>query len=333
MSQDKRKGFTIVELLVTIAVIALLMGLILPAVQAVREAGRRTQCQARLKDFGTALHEFESSFQTFPSAQRATRESPVRISFHFYSPHVYLLPYFEQKAIAAAIDTRIEQFYVWNPELLNSVARTPIAAFECPSDTAERGGGNNYRFCLGTGPGALLSKLTPGGNGPFEALFHHPSQHIRDGLSYTVAVSEKLKAHGNLSRFEPEGYWYSGIANVIGAVPPLDAMVSLCGSLTGEPAQHQPYAGMTWYLAAYDYTWYNHAVTPNSKIFDCSAQSFSPTAKPGDGVYKASSYHSGGVNCVFLDGHTKFVSNSIHLPIWRALATRAGTEPLSNSDY
>lgn len=333
MSQDKRNGFTIVELLVTIAVIALLMGLILPAVQAVREAGRRTQCQARLKDFGNALHEFEAAFQTFPSAQRATYESPVPTSFHFYAPHVYLLPYFEQNAIAAAIDTRIPQFYNWNPESLNSVARTPIAAFECPSDITEHGGGNNYRFCLGTGPGALLSTLTPGGNGPFEALVTHPPPHIRDGLSYTVAVSEKLKARGNLSRFEPEGYWYSGISNVLGVVPPLDAMVSLCGSLSGAPAAHQPYAGMTWYLAAYDFTWYNHAVTPNSKIFDCSAQSFSPTAKPGGGVYKATSNHSGGVNCVFLDGHTKFVADSINLRVWHALGTRAGTEPLSNSDF
>lgn len=333
MSHDNRNGFTILELVVAISIIGLLMALILPAVQSAREANRQIECRSRLAQFGVAIHSFESTFQTFPAAQRATHKTPVLMSLHFYSPHVYLLPYFDQRSLAVAIDTNKPEFNIWNPESLNNIARTPIAVFECPSDSTGRGG-NNYRFCLGTGPGALQSNLTPGGNGPFEALVNHSSQDIRDGLSNTVAVSEKVKAHGDQTHFEPEGgYWFSGITNALSVVPPLDQMVSICSSLNAPPAQHQPYAGMTWYLAAYDFTWYNHAVTPNSKVFDCSAQSFSPMAKPGDGVYKATSNHPGGVNCVFMDGRTKFISNSIDLSVWRALATRAGAELLSNSDY
>ncbi|MFN0050697.1 MAG: DUF1559 domain-containing protein [Planctomycetales bacterium] len=331
MNDQTRRGFTLTELLVAISIIGLLLALILPAVQAARESARRAQCQARLKDFGNALHGYESTFRIFPAAQRATTTQPVLFSIHFYSPHVYLLPHFDQMAVASKIDVQSQQTYFWDPEGLPDIAKTPIVAFQCPSDPAPAG--NSYRFCLGTGPGTIHSVLTPGGDGPFEALMPHSAADIRDGLSHTIAVSEKRKARGNRSRFEQEAYWHSGIANVSLPIPEVDEMVSLCGSLRSDPVEFQPFAGLSWYLAAYDFTWYNHAVTPNSQVFDCSAQSFSPTAKPGDGVFKASSHHSGGVQCAFMDGHTSFISDAIDLKVWRALSTRAGAEILSDADF
>src|SRR5437773_1058436 len=116
MCKQTQRGFTIIELLVSISIIGLLLALIIPAVQAARESAQRAQCQSRLKQFGTALHAFESINHTFPPAQRATQVTPNLMSIHFYAPHVYLLPYFDQMTIASKIDLQKEQTYFWNPD-------------------------------------------------------------------------------------------------------------------------------------------------------------------------------------------------------------------------
>jgi prepilin-type N-terminal cleavage/methylation domain-containing protein/prepilin-type processing-associated H-X9-DG protein len=323
-------GFTIVELLVAISIIAVLLAITLPAIQGARERSRRMQCEARLKQFGLAIQAFEGTHGTYPTAQRVTKSQPMVTSGHAYAPHVFLLPYLDAQTLARKIDTSREQTYVRDPARLDETARTELPVFLCPSDSGVRG--NSYRYCTGTGPGSFESPITPGGDGVFLLLKTYRAAEIRDGISSTIAMAEKLRSTGNLGVFGPEDYWYSGVFEVTGAIPEADEMVTVCASLSGKPSVWQPHVGGTWYLTAYDYTLYNHAVTPNSRVIDCSTQLFYDTARSGDGVFKASSRHTGGVNCVFLDGHTRFVNDQIDLAVWRAVGTRAGAESIGASE-
>jgi len=179
-----RRAFTLVELLVVIAIIGILVALLLPAIQAAREAARRTQCSNNLKQFGIAMHNFHDVFKTLPVGQY--NEDNV-----YYAWGPYILPFMEQQAIqdqlksggAAFVYTKtgnnievhsgIGAVGTWNPPSPpvsssdsyqpairvgdnhgNSAAKTPIPAFVCPSDVLPIGdndgyGKSNYCVCVG----------------------------------------------------------------------------------------------------------------------------------------------------------------------------------------
>jgi prepilin-type processing-associated H-X9-DG protein len=110
-------------------------------------------------------------------------------------------------------------------------------------------------------------------------------------------------------------------------------MIQICSSLSTPPPPDRfyPYVGFTWGVFGYDFTWYNHSVGPNSQVPDCTTNGAqSPSSANWKtslrGVHKASSRHSGGVNVVFMDGSMQFVSDSIDLGVWRAVASRDGGE-------
>jgi prepilin-type processing-associated H-X9-DG protein len=329
LNNCRRSGLTIVELLVCVFIIGLLCALLLPAVQSARESSRRAQCESRLGQMARALHAYESARAAFPSAL-APLPAPNTLSSNlFYAPHVYLLPYLEQAPLYGRFDVTKQQFFVTDPGTLGEAANTKIPTFVCPSDSGASG--TNYRVCLGPGPYCLWqSSLAPGGGlGAFSALYAFRSGDFTDGLANTIAISEKLKARDDLGGYTPQMFWYSGIASIVGLpLPGTDQAVTVCGSLSGPPPNYFPFVGRTWFIAGYEYTWYNHTVAPNSTTPDCSMESKSPSSTNG-GVFKASSRHPGGVNCTFMDGHTQFISNEIDLLVWRSLATRSGGEAFS----
>src|SRR5687768_17044091 len=117
-----RKGFTLVELLVVIAIIGVLVALLLPAVQAAREAARRMSCSNNLKQFGIALHNFENTNRQLPAGEIS--------STAYLSPHVQMLPFFEQQSLYAMFDMLKGAFDA--PNTTPGAIQPPL--FLCPTD-------------------------------------------------------------------------------------------------------------------------------------------------------------------------------------------------------
>ena len=208
------RGFTLVELLVVIAIIGVLVALLLPAIQAVREAARRSNCVSNLKQFGIALHNYHDSIKTFPPAGVFT--APVGLDRIWQSPHAMLLPYFEEAGLAGLYDTKRS----WMQQRPDVVA-TAIPIFVCPSNSGDNpyldkhlsqifiagGVGNNYKemgtttyvFCKGvTDAWCILNNGAPPGpplvpiseRGMFDFQWCVNARRIVDGLSNTIAMGE-----------------------------------------------------------------------------------------------------------------------------------------------
>ncbi len=194
----RRRGLSLVELLVALGVMALLMGLLLPAVQSAREAARRLQCIDHLRQFGLAEHAFEAAHAHFPSIENDVDPDPTVTRNNVVSHHVRLLPYLDQSAALALVD--------WTDNGLGSLAEPPasdlnstlmqydISLFRCPSDSA-LAGFNSYRVCAGTSPGLHKTE----GQAPeqrallgFAVGVRRRPRDFPDGQSQTVMASERV---------------------------------------------------------------------------------------------------------------------------------------------
>jgi prepilin-type N-terminal cleavage/methylation domain-containing protein/prepilin-type processing-associated H-X9-DG protein len=218
------KAFTLVELLVVIAIIGILVALLLPAIQAAREAARRSSCTNNMKQFGIALYNYHDTLKTFP-AGGCVAKSQFLVGGDleegiFQSPHAMLLPYFEQEGLRGLYNLRHDW---WHQE--PAVAATVIPVFACPSSGGDNPqldkllqaiwivggvqngynelGATNYAFCKGvTDAYCLAPKNLPPGpptvpareRGMFDFNWAVNVRKISDGTSNTIAIGEV--AHG-----------------------------------------------------------------------------------------------------------------------------------------
>jgi prepilin-type N-terminal cleavage/methylation domain-containing protein/prepilin-type processing-associated H-X9-DG protein len=333
----KRSAFTLIELLVVIGIIAILIGLLLPAVQKVREAAARMQCQNNLKQIGLALHGYHDAKGNFPYGKSPSYPG----AWPRWSTHSQILPWLEQGNLYNQLDFTQPPWVGQDssngcnepPYPTNVACHTPLKIFYCPSESSSEANtgsdgvlypGSNYcgnqgtAFMCDLGDGAglqstVVPSLSPNG------VFYNQSKvkiaMITDGTSNTVMFSEHRRSPG---RFDPRVSMFD-----MPLTSTLDDTHNVCQGLDPltTPTICDSYADC-WAWGETCCTIYNHVSTPNLRT--CGAIPF-PGAQVNMSMdVPASSNHTGGVNVVLCDGSVRFVTNAISLATWRALGTRNG---------
>ncbi len=341
----RRHGFTLVELLVVIAIIGVLVSLLLPAVQAAREAARRSQCTNNLKQLALATHNFESSYKHFPGIDGSSS----------CSPQARILPFVEQENLQDLIDFS-QPLYTgppWAAQLnpaFAPAAATVVQTFLCPSDAVEptriiqdAGGndvaiaGTNYMFSYGSGTGTNYDDryetdgiVWTGSKARFAD--------ITDGTSNTVMLSEALMGDGQVSStMPPPQILQRSIASWSGSSsnPAPQPGFTEGGSTISNPdlativpgsiSSYRGTRGETWIRGVPYAVVTNGYLTPNNPIPDVNVH--------GRGWFAPRSLHPGGANAAFSDGSVHFLPDTIDQTVHRALFSRNGGEAVSNGQF
>lgn len=314
----RRTAFTLVELLVVLAIIGVLTALLLPAVQMAREASRRSSCGNNLRQIGLALHNFEGARKRLPPG----RGAPLPKVF---SVHAYLLPYLEQNQVADLLDldSAPTTFSVgstnYSGDANYDAAVVGVETLLCPSDpTGERVpnspyGATSYAACSGTG--TLVAGSLTGADGVFYLDSKTRFASIPDGTSNTAAFSERLLGEGSPPASVPSPAAERAVRELPFGTDPDD---STCGASSAGGWFVE--RGGKWILGNYGNTLYNHFAPPNAPVWDCMDM------RQQKGRMAARSAHPGGVMLLRCDGSVAFQSEQIDPTTWRAFASRNGGE-------
>jgi prepilin-type processing-associated H-X9-DG protein len=291
------------------------LSIILPAVLGARAAARRMGCANNLHQIGTALTQFESTHGHFPgSFAGGTASTVVPRREWSYSPSSLIAAELSGPSLAEQVPTIPDLDAPWNPDW-NEIDLDSPNVLRCPDDSLAIGRASNYRYCRGVLP---LWPKDPGG------VFIHfraiRAAEITDGLSTTAFASERLVSSPSPGRPDRKRDLM-----VFDEHDTPDVTAACIAANQGDQADawwwNTEPVGNNWLSGRWIHSAYYHLFPPNSDWVDC---------RTGDmlamGVTTARSYHPGGVNTLFGDGHATFVRDGITLPIWRAWATRAGHE-------
>lgn len=300
-----RRGLTLVEVVVTVAIIGLLVALILPAVQAAREAARRTQCVNNFRQLGIGLNSFEVSMGWFPSSNNGGKG---------YSAFSLILRELEQPALFDSINFSVRPY----DESNRTVAGASLAVLLCPSDSASGYGSGctNYGFNVGYG---YQTSGTFNGAFAFESNRPTSSSTITDGLSSTVFMSEWSKGSNSSVAMDRLGLVFQPPSSMP-RPDEFEAFNEHCLNLSPVGGvKTWSHKGYGWLRTGMGRSLYNHNLTPNRN--SCLNGSLIL-----EGTWSAGSRHAHGVNVLFGDGHVRFVKESIAIALWRAASTRADGE-------
>jgi prepilin-type N-terminal cleavage/methylation domain-containing protein/prepilin-type processing-associated H-X9-DG protein len=320
------RGFSLVELLIVIAIIGILIALLIPAVQASRAAAARTSCANNLRQIGIAAQNHESALGYFPSGTVA-RELPgtpqAEWTLFRWSALAALTPYLENTAAYNALDLKVPLYshstYKIRDENIDAV-RILVPEFLCPSDIAtpvsEIFAPTNYAMCAGTGIRGGSPRNADGIS--FENSRTTPAK-ITDGLSKTAFASESVLGQPQAGAHNPQTEYKFVLT------APLTE--SICGN--SDLWNYTDPRGFAWVNGEFRCAMYNHSRTPNSDTPDCMGVTIIGTVQTRltpHGWRTARSNHTGGVNLVFADGSLQFVADAVDLDVWKALSTIAGGE-------
>lgn len=312
-----RRGISLIEIVVALAILAFLMALLLPAIASTREAARRVQCANNLRQLGLAASNYEANHRVLPPGV-----------IRGYSWLVMLLPHVDRDDLYRRFDFSKTHYDLFGPGKVDPLQQTDVSIFLCPSDPKSPAAAvpdvvasSNYVGCLGSG---LL-------NGGYNGLIRHsyPSclapqypfgpvqvSDVPNGMSNTVLASERLSGDGT-------GHWWRTNWQLTESrlnENQLEAFKHSCLTETPRQMVGGGWWGDTWAVRFWTRgetgsTLYNHLLTPNQP--SCYNGS-----KPEFGAFTASSLHPGGVNVVFGDGHGMFVSQAIDSRVWAKMGSR-----------
>jgi len=294
-----RRAFTLVEVLVVIAIIGTLVALLLPAVQAAREASRRAQCANNLKQVGLALLNYEGTKKALPPGYESQFTSTGDDTGPGWGWCSFILPQMEEQAIFKVIDFKLP---IEDPR--NGVRVANISSFFCPTDSVPRvwqaksrdaSGNPQQPICdvAASNYVGMYGTTEPGvdGDGVFYRNSKTALKDITDGTSKTIAVGERAHQLGNAT-------WVGSVTNAI--LFPED-----------ENTQGQP-----------------HTEHSSGMVLGHAGEGIGPGAAGGD-VNQFYSLHGQGANFLFADGHVTFLSADMDYKTYRCMATRAGAETIS----
>jgi prepilin-type N-terminal cleavage/methylation domain-containing protein/prepilin-type processing-associated H-X9-DG protein len=336
----RRSGLTLVELLVVIAIIGILIALLLPAVQAAREAARRTGCKNNLKQWGLALQNYVSARKTYPAGHlnEYNNSNPAEHGGCF-SVESQLLAYMEEESLRRLFDYTKDVYYGQNYQAANTSPALILCPTQPPSPRSitDLGALVNYHANSGSwaqigGWDGVFGAITvQNGIPPLKAL--KPGK-LTDGASKTAALAEVINGTGvtdvgadlpdppspRVDCFNfggsmpfPPGGGSATMRQIRSAF--LNRNWATATVAWGGPWKLK--RGYPWVEGSMWSTWYNHLLPPNSVCW-------APDGLWWNLVSPASSYHGGVVNLVMCDGSVQTVADQVDMDVWTEMGTRAG---------
>ena len=348
----RRRGFTLIELLVVIAIVAVLVSLLLPAVQQAREAARRTQCSNNLKQVAVAVHNYHATFGVLPMSA-AIAPGGFAGNNGSWSVHGRILPQMERGNVAEQVDLTV----AW--DFQEAVDGLQIQSYGCPSDpltgtvrdTGSSGGvkksdlfPTTYGFNHGTwfvwdpnGPGGT----EVAGEGAFFPNASLALSHVRDGATQTLMAAE-VKAFTPYFRNAPPPPEFAEQGGVPSTPEELLAFAEVGEKKLG--SQNKNTGHTEWCDGRTHHAGFTTAFTPNTavlwtdpatgSVYDVDYSSWQEGKRDGDVVHPtyaavtSRSHHRGIVMTALLDGSVRPVADDVEPSLWRGLGTRRGGEIL-----
>jgi prepilin-type N-terminal cleavage/methylation domain-containing protein/prepilin-type processing-associated H-X9-DG protein len=344
--RGRRGGFTLIELLVVIAIIALLIGLLLPAVQAAREAARRLQCTNNLKQIGLAMHNYESAVGGFPPSMCSAGYVNTVTWINGWSALSRILPYSEQGNLFNAAN-----LFLWKEDPQSSTAISQnVSFFICPSEVQQQVSTHDYGLSgvnsYGVNQGDWF--VWGGFNGPQNrnAFGMNRSRRIAefsDGLSQTLLAAE-VKTYQpasncqtiTLTSVTDPNNIPSPYANPFTVAPEYDNGYCVTQN---QFEFHTEWSDGNAHAGGFTTAWPPNKVIippPGSLYAGMDLDLNGRNEELGGPTFSAvnsRSWHPGGVDVLMGDGSVKFVKSSIDGMVWRGLGSVAGGEVISADSY